>query len=165
MNWLDIIIIIILIIPTYIGFRKGLIGTVVPLLGIVLAIILAGLFYDSLAGWLSGLLESQSQANIVGFIIIFILVMIAVLIFTRMARGFLGLLFLGWVDTVGGLIFGLILGGVIAGALLSIISNFFSSASEGTISDSALAAFLLDKFPFVLLLLPGEFDAVRNFLG
>jgi uncharacterized membrane protein required for colicin V production len=51
MNWLDIAIIIIVLIPTYIGFRRGLIGTVIPLLGIILAIVFAGIFYDSVQAY------------------------------------------------------------------------------------------------------------------
>ncbi|MGB2885089.1 MAG: CvpA family protein, partial [Dehalococcoidia bacterium] len=84
---------------------------------------------------------------------------------TKLVRGFLGFLLLGWIDKFGGLVFGLVMGGVVAGALLSIVSKFFSSRVEATVADSALAAFLLDKFPFVLYLLPKEFDAVRQFFG
>ena len=165
MNWLDIVIIIIVAIPVFIGLKRGLLGTLVPLLGIILAVILAGRFYGSISGLLDNWLQSESQAKIVGFIVIFILVMIVVLVAASLARKFLNLLFLGWVDRIGGVVFGLIIGCLIAGAFLSIISNFFSSRVEGTVSDSAIAAFLLDKLPFVLLLLPGEFDAVRQFFG
>jgi len=31
------------------------------------------------------------------------------------------------------------------------------------VADSALANFLLDSFPFILVLLPDEFDSVRSF--
>jgi membrane protein required for colicin V production len=165
MNWLDIVIIIILIIPMYMGFRRGLIGTLLPLVGIILGIIIAGLYYDSMANWLSNWLHSPAQAKIVAFVLIFILFMIAVTLVTKFVRGFLSLLLLGWVDTIGGLFFGLVMGGIIAGALLSIVSKFFSSSVGATVSDSALAAFLLDKFPFVLYLLPKEFDAVRQFFS
>ncbi len=166
MNWLDIVIIVILVVPMFLGFRRGLIGTVLPLIGIVLGIVVAGQGYSYVAEhWLSGWLESPAQANIVAFILIFILLMIAITVVTKLVRGFLGLLLLGWIDKFGGLVFGLVMGGVVAGALLSIVSKFFSSRVEATVADSALAAFLLDKFPFVLYLLPKEFDVVRRFFG
>jgi membrane protein required for colicin V production len=165
MNWLDIVIIVILVVPMYLGFRRGLIGTVLPLVGIVLGIVVAGRGYGSIANWLSNWLESPAQAKIVAFILIFILFMIAITVVTKLIRGFLGFLLLGWIDKLGGLVFGLVMGGVVAGALLSIVSKFFSSRVEATVADSALAAFLLDKFPFVLYLLPKEFDAVRQFFG
>jgi membrane protein required for colicin V production len=166
MNWLDIVIIVMLIVPMFLGFRRGLIGTVLPLVGIVLGIVVAGRGYSYVADhWLSGWLESPAQAKIVAFIIIFVLFMIAITVVTKLVRGFLGFLLLGWIDKFGGLVFGLVMGGVVAGALLSIVSKFFSSRVEATVADSALAAFLLDKFPFVLYLLPKEFDAVRQFFG
>ncbi len=165
MNWLDIVIILMLLIPMFIGFQRGLTGIIIPLVGILIGVILAGQFYISVANWLSNWLQSPEQAKIVGFIIIFALVMIAALIAASIARKFLSLLFLGWVDKIGGLVFGLVLGGMFAGALLSLIAEFFPSSVEGTVGNSALAAFLLDKFPFVLYFLPSEFDTVRQLFG
>jgi len=163
MSWLDAVIILILILPMYIGYRRGLIGTVVPLVAIVLAILVAGRAYDDLAGWFHpGLLKSEAQANVVAFAIIFILVMAAMTAVSLLLRKFLHLLLMGWVDKIGGLVFGLVIGGLISGAVLSLIANSFPSV-EATFQDSLLAAFLLDKLPFVLYLLPEEFDAVRDF--
>ena len=72
MNWLDIVIIIFLAITTITGLSKGLIKTIVPLVGVILAVILAGRFYGAVADWLSHWLHSVSQANIAGFAIIFV---------------------------------------------------------------------------------------------
>ena len=161
MNWLDIIIIVMLVIPAFIGLRRGLVGTVIPMIGIVLGVIIAGRSYHHLSGFLDNWLNSDAQIKIVGFIIVFVLFMLVAFAVASMLRKFLTILLLGWVDRIGGAAFGLITGGIVAGALLSLITHFFESA-EDTVGDSALAAFLLDKFPLVLHLLPGEFDAVRD---
>ena len=71
----------------------------------------------------------------------------------------------GWVDRVGGLVFGLAIGAILSGAILSLAAKYSSPGVETTIKDSALAAFFLDHFPFVLHLLPNEFDTVRQFFG
>jgi len=158
MNWLDVVLILILVLPMFIGYRRGLIQTVVPLVAIVLGIIVAGRAYDNLAGWFHpGLLKSEAQAKIVAFAIIFILFMAAMAVVSRLLHRFLYLLLMGWVDKIGGLVFGLVIGGVISGAILSLIANSFPGV-EATFVKSALAAFLLDKFPFVLYLLPPEFE-------
>jgi membrane protein required for colicin V production len=165
MNWLDAVIIVIILLPMFIGYRRGLIRTLLPLIAVILGIIVAGRTYDNLAGWFHpGLLKSESQASIVAFVIIFILFMAAMAVLARVLHRFLKLLLMGWVDKIGGLIFGLVIGGLISGAALSLIANSFPSV-EATFQNSALAAFLLDKFPFVLYLLPEEFDGVRGFFS
>jgi len=146
----------------------GLTGTVVPLIGILLGLALAGLFYGSLADSLSPWLESHSQATIVAFLIIFIVVMVVsielYLILSSLGRRGPKLPLVGWTDRLGGVIFGLAIGGIISGAILSLIAKY-SPGMEATISNSSLAAFFLDQFPFVLHLLPEEFSTVRDFFG
>lgn len=163
MTWVDIIILIILVIPTVIGLKMGLIKTIIPLAGIMLGIFLAGTFYGSVGDWLSSWLESPSQANIAGFFLIFAGVMLVALIVAALVRKVLSLLLLGWVDRVGGAVFGLAIGGFVAGALLALLMKFQISGVEGAVQDSAFAGFFLNSFPFVLGLLPEEFDAVRDF--
>jgi membrane protein required for colicin V production len=162
MDWLDVVLIIMLLIPTFIGWRRGLIGTVVPLVGFVVAIVLAGQFYDSVANWLLHWLHSPAQAKLLGFAIVFIAVLAAALFVASIARRLLNFLLLGWVDKIGGLVFGLLTGALVAGALLSLVMHFFGSRVDATITGSALATFLVDKFPLALYFLPGEFDSVRN---
>ena len=146
----------------------GLTGTVVPLIGILLGLALAGLFYGSLADSLSPWLESHSQATIVAFLIIFIVVMVVsielYLILSSLGHRGPKMPLVGWTDRLGGVIFGLAIGGIISGAILSLIAKY-SPGMEATISNSSLAAFFLDQFPFVLHLLPEEFSTVRDFFG
>jgi membrane protein required for colicin V production len=68
---------------------------------------------------------------------------------------------LGWVNRLGGAIFGFVLGAIFCSALLAIWAKFLGI--EGPIAGSGLATLLLDQFPMVLALLPEEFDTVRSF--
>ena len=68
---------------------------------------------------------------------------------------------LGWVNRLGGAVFGFILGAFFCGALLTIWAKYLGIA--GPIGDSAFAKLLLDVFPIALALLPSEFDSVRSF--
>ncbi|MFC2058046.1 CvpA family protein [Chloroflexota bacterium] len=165
MNWLDAVVIVILAIPTILGFKRGLIKSVIPLVGVIVGIVLAGRFHGSVADWLSNWIESSSQAEIAGFAIIFVVVCLVAMLVARVISGFLHALFLGWVDRLGGVAFGLVLGGVIAGALVALMAKYPFWGLDETIQDSSLAAFLLDRFPFVLGLLPGDFEAVRRFFN
>ena len=163
MNWIDIVVIVFLAISTITGLRKGLIKTIIPLVGIIIAVVLAGRFYGSVADWLSTWLHSPSQANIAGFTIIFVAVVIASLIIASLLSKFLSLLLLGWVDKLGGAILGLVMGGLVCGAILTIITKYNFPGMEGTIHDSSLASFFVAHFNMVLPFLPSDFDSVRQF--
>ncbi len=150
-------------------FAKGkseMTGTVIPLAGIILGIALAGYFYEPLADWLSPRLLSRGQASITAFAIIFILSM---LVATKVLLSLSGLLnkrpypeLTDKLNGMAGTILGLAIGGVLAGALLTIIARFYYSSVESTLRDSSIASFLLNNFPFILRILPKEFDIVRH---
>jgi membrane protein required for colicin V production len=165
MNWLDIVIIVFLVITTFTGLSKGFIKTIIPLLGIILGVVLAGRFYGSVGDGLSTWLHSPSQANIAGFAIIFIAVVIVSLIIASLLSKFLSLLFLGWVDTLGGAVLGFIIGGFVCGAIFTLITKYTFPGMQGTVHNSALASFFVDRFNMVLPFLPREFDSARQFFG
>jgi uncharacterized membrane protein required for colicin V production len=150
-------------------FAKGkaqMSSTVIPIVGIILAIALAGYFYQSMANWLSSWFMSSGQASITAFAIIFIFTMLAS---TKILLSLSELLnkrpyadLTGKLNGLGGTILGLAIGGVVAGALLTIVSRFYYTSVESTMRDSGIATFLLNNFPFVLHILPKEFDIVRH---
>jgi len=144
-------------------------STVIPIVGIILGIALAGYFYQSMADWLSSWFMSRGQASITAFAIIFILSM---LVSTKALLSLSGLLnkrpyaeLTDKLNGLGGTILGLAIGGVVAGALLTIVSRFYYASVESTMRDSGIASFLLNNFPFVLHILPKEFDIVRHFFS
>jgi membrane protein required for colicin V production len=165
MNWLDIVIVIFLGITTITGLSRGLVKTIIPIVGIILGIVLAGQFYGSVADWLSTWFHSPSQAKIAGFAIIFIVVVIVSLIIASLLSKFLNLLLLGWVDKLGGAVLGFVIGGLVCGAILTIITKYNFAGIEGTIRDSSLASFFVDHFNMALPFLPREFDSVHQFFG
>jgi membrane protein required for colicin V production len=159
MNWLDIVIIIALIIPIFVGLMLGFIRTVLFLAGIIVGVILASNFYRELAGVLT-FVSNPNIANIVAFIIILAGVMLLAILAAILLRAILRAMTLGWVDRLGGAILGFVTGAILISAILASIVKFFG---EGLVTESLLAGILLDKFPIVLGLLPGEFDSIRNF--
>ena len=159
MNWLDIIIIIALVVPIFTGLMQGLIKAALSLAGIIVGVVLASNFYENLASILT-FISNEDIANIVAFIIILALVFIIANVIAFFLRATIKALLLGWVDRVGGAVFGFIMGAIFISAILATIVKFFG---EGMVTESALAAFLLDKFPIVLGLLPSQFDSIRDF--
>ncbi len=159
MNLLDIVILAGLVVPAFIGLRRGLIKSVLSLAGLIIGVILAGNFHQSLAKVLT-FISNEDVANIVAFILILVVVMVIAAVLARLLKFAARTAMLGWVDHVGGAVFGFLLGAILWGAILATWVKFFGS---GLVTESLLASVLLDKFPLVLGLLPSEFDSIRSF--
>jgi len=159
MNWLDIVIIIVIALSVFNGLRSGLIKMLFSVAGIIVGIVLAGRFADDFAGVLTFIPDDWSK--IAAFAIILVAVMIVAWILGTVLSKLISLVLLGWVNRIAGAVLGLFIGAFFMGAILSIWVNYLGPSE--TVSNSALANFLLDKFPIALGLLPSEFDPVRNF--
>ena len=159
MNWLDIVILVALVIPTFIGLKRGLIKSALSLAGLIIGVVLASNFYDSL-GQVLTFIPNETVANIVAFILILAVVMVIAAVLARLLKSIVSVVMLGWVDHVGGAVFGFLLGAIFWSAILAIWAKLFGT---GLVTESFIAAVLLDKFPLILALLPGEFDAIRDF--
>ena len=160
MNWLDIVIVVAVVIPALIGLRIGMIKAALSLAGLIVGVILAGRYYLPLSQRLT-FISSASVAEIAAFIIILIGVMVIAGVVARLLKWTASVIMLGWVNHLGGAVFGLVLGAIFCGALLAIWVKFLGVT--GAITESNLAPILVDFFPVVLALLPDEFDAIRPF--
>ncbi|MDD5039049.1 MAG: CvpA family protein [Dehalococcoidales bacterium] len=160
MNWLDIVILVIVGGAVFWGLKLGLIKAVLSLVGLISSIILAGRYYLPLSEQLT-FISQPKVAQAVAFIIILVGIMVITNVLAELLGRITSALKLGWVNRLGGAFLGLMLGAFFCGALLAMTGKFLSL--EGIISHSGLAALLLDRFPAILALLPGEFDAVRSF--
>jgi membrane protein required for colicin V production len=161
MNWLDILILITLVASVIGGLATGIVRGVVNLAGLVLGIFLAGMYYDTVAGWLS-FIHNAAAANTVAFIGIIAVIMVLAGLVGGLLHKIISGIMLGWLDHLLGAVLGLLIGAVSWGALLAIWVKYFNADA---VSGSALAKILLDKFPLVLNLLPSSFDSVKTFFG
>ena len=160
MNLLDIVILVVAAITTFLGLRIGIIKAALSLAGLIVGIILAGRYSVPLSEQLA-FIPQADVAKVVAFAIILIGVMVIASVLAKLLKRAASAVMLGWVNRLGGAAFGLVLGALLCGALLATWGKFFDVA--GIISDSNLAVILLDRFPVVLALLPDEFDAIRSF--
>jgi len=160
MNWLDIALLIIIIIPTLIGLKFGIIKIVISLIGLILGVVLAGRYYGPLAEMLT-FISNSGIANVVAFAIIFIGVIVIASILASLIKWVISAILLGWVNRLGGAFFGFVMGAMFCGAILTIWVKFLGTSNA--IIESSIAGILLDGFPIVLALLPADFDSVRSF--
>ena len=159
MNWLDIVLIVTLVIPTFIGLKQGLIKAILSMAGLIAGIVLAGIFYQPLSGLLR-FIPNEAVANIIAFILILVGVIIVASLLARLLKAVVSMVMLDWVNHLGGAVFGFLMGALFWSAMLATWVKFFGTV---LVTESLIAAVLLDKFPLILALLPEEFDAIRSF--
>jgi len=160
MNWLDIFLLILLFIPTFIGLRKGLIKAALSFAGLLIGVVLAGHLYQPVSK-IFGFISNENVAYILAFLLILVLVLVAAFFLARLLKSVIKVVLLGWVDNVGGAVLGFLSCFVLLSAILATWVKFFGS---NLIIDSFLGKVMLDYFPLILGLLPGEFgDDIRNF--
>lgn len=117
MNWLDIIIILIVTVPTFFGFRKGFLRKFLGIIGIILGFILAVKFYSPISSFLKGFIKTDTLiVDVISFIIIIgILYGLSIWVARFMAGMNSGTSLL---DKIAGTAFGFFQGLIVASVLL-----------------------------------------------
>jgi uncharacterized membrane protein required for colicin V production len=127
----------------FIGFRRGLVRTVFPLLAVICGVVVAGIFYGSMADALSGWIDSPTLVNIVAFVIVFALFMTAgialLAIFRRLLTKVISTFRFGWgsltstVLPLGSIVLGIALAGLFYNSVADLLSTWIDSRSQATI--------------------------------
>lgn len=121
MNWLDIVLIIILIAAAVSGYRKGLISQAFGIGGLLLGILLGYRFSRRLAIWFD---MNEGAANLLGFVVILVAVIVVMYIVGAVVRKVFRMTGFGILDHLGGLALGVIKIGLITSLLLGLFVNF-----------------------------------------
>ena len=159
MYWLDIVLLILLALSAFNGFVQGLIKAALSLVGIIIGVLLAGNLYQPLSGLLS-FIPNEDIADIVAFLLILVGVMVVANLLAQLLKTVATIVMLGWVNRLGGAIFGMLVGTIFLSAILATWAKFFGS---DIVTESVIASFFLAKFPLILALLPANFDVIRDF--
>ena len=129
MNPFDIIIIVILGYSLVRGVFRGLVKEVSSIVGVLGGFYAAFTYYTMLAKILSGLIKEPAYLNILSFLIIFCSVLIIVGVLGIIIKYLLNIAFLGWVDRIGGVGFGLVKGVLIVSILFISLTAFLPKGS------------------------------------
>ena len=138
MNPFDILIIVILGYSLVRGLFRGLVKEVSSIIGVLGGFYGAYTYYKLLAGLLSGLIKNTAYLNILSFLIVFCGVLILVSILGVIIKYLLNIAFLGWIDRIGGIGFGVIKGILIVSVLFITLTAFLPQKSA-FIKNSVLA--------------------------
>lgn len=145
MGAIDFLLILALAFAALVGLLTGLAASLINLAGMFVGVVLAVEFAVPLSEKL-GFLSSPTLARLVAFLAILIAVLIVASLFASLVRRFLSWVGLGWLDRLGGLLFGIAGGVVFWGALLTFLARLSLFQAEALASRSPVAAFLLATF-------------------
>lgn len=124
MNLFDIVIVVVLCYCLIRGGFRGLIKELSAIVGVMTGFYGAYTYYPNLAGMMSGWISNTAYRNILAFMLIFCGVFILVSVLGIIIRYLLNLVFSGWVDHIGGAVFGIVKGGLIVSVLFIALTAF-----------------------------------------
>ncbi|HEY4800736.1 MAG TPA: CvpA family protein [Bacteroidia bacterium] len=163
MNYVDIILAIPLLWGLYKGFSKGLIIEAATLVAFGLAACGAIKFHDFLSGWMQHSMGWNSKyLPLISFAVIFIGVLLIVFGIAKLLERVVKSASLGFVNKLGGAIFGMLKFGLILSLLiffLEAVNKSFSFIPESTKNESLLYKPIGKIAPMVI---PGLNDSKLN---
>ncbi len=107
MDWLDAVLVIFIAITALIGLSLGLISTLIPLIGLIIGIVVAGQYYTALAH--DVFLSHSDTAYVAAFVLIIVVFLVAAAILTAFLHDLLAIIYLDWLNHLAGLVLGAIL--------------------------------------------------------
>lgn len=106
-----------------IGIRRGIIRGIINIIGVIIAIFLAIFWFKEVGEYIASHSQISGEiANILSFALIFLGVYLLARIVEMFLKKIFSLLFVSWIDGLGGALFGLAKGSLIVGILLVIIT-------------------------------------------
>ena len=127
MNWLDFLLLAILVVGAILGMRLGLLGAAINALALLIGWLVAGQLSDEVGGLFASSLSNDTIVTVISYIIIMALSLVLARLVWKAARPIVNLATLGivgTVDRVGGIVVGAILGIMIASAIIIVLARF-----------------------------------------
>lgn len=114
----DLVIVAVLALSAFAGFRRGLILEVAAIAGIFIALSVAHVEYPDARHLLTTVFPHGRWTTIIAYLLVFLVVWQAIMVIARKIRSVARLLFLGWLDRLLGALVGLVQGLLLVELLL-----------------------------------------------
>jgi membrane protein required for colicin V production len=141
MNAFDIVVGVILVYGLIRGLFRGLVKEAASVIGALGGFLAAYSFYGIVAGYLSGVVSSPAYRNLLAFLIIFCAVVVVVNVLAIVIKYLLKIVFLGWLDRLGGVVLGFVKGALIVAVIFLALTAFLPKGTP-LIRDSLTAPYV-----------------------
>ncbi len=129
MSPFDVFIILIIGYSIVRGLFRGLVKEVSSIIGVLGGFYAAYSYFPMVAKLLSGIIQEESYLKILSFMIIFCGILLLISILGVVIKYLLNIAFLGWIDRICGVGFGLIKGVLIITVIFIILTTFLSKGT------------------------------------
>jgi membrane protein required for colicin V production len=159
MNWLDYVLLAIILVTAIVGIVKGFVRQAIGLVAVVAGLILAVVYYERTAAVFATLVKNKLLSNFLGFLLIFVIVLVAGAILGHLVtKAMVGPL--AFVNRFFGAVFGLLKAVLICGILVFALVSF--EVAKPALRTSALAPACLGVTRAVISLIPQDLKARFN---
>lgn len=168
MNLLDIILVVILLLFVWKGFRAGLVGAIGSFFGVILSIWVGTHYMEAAGTWLMSAIniDNAALANILGFVGIFIVVNVAVgIVVMIINRIFHIIQFIDLVNKLMGAIVGFLAGILAVSAMVYLLSLLpISDSISRALQVSQLAHWAAQAAIIIKPFIPEAINNLRSIL-
>ena len=162
MNWVDILVLVVLAVTGYRGYKSGLIRMVVILVVMAVGLAFSSRLAEPLGNLLPSFTDNERIQSIIVFLVLIVLLIIAAEMISRVLVTVIKFLpFAGLANSLVGTGIGLLVGFVILSTLLTGLQKFPFGHMREDIDASPLGSFMADNFDVVIRgirLIPGDWD-------
>lgn len=157
MNWLDVVLLLVLVGSVVTSFSTGLAREVVGLVSMIAALVLALWFYGTAGSFLQPYVSSPGIANFCGFLVVFCGVLVLGALLGRVLRRMMKVAGLSFVDRLLGAGFGVLRGTLISIALVLALLAFTPGKSPpNAVVHSKVAPYVIDAARVFAAVAPRE---------
>ncbi len=164
-TWLDIVLAVLIAAAAVRGYVRGLVREGMAFGGLAVGLILAAKWYAEVAEVFRPFVGGGRFLDGLAYLFVVLAILGAATLLTVVAQRLLRLLLVGWLDGLGGLVFGAAQGAIVATILLILMVRYPAAGLDKAAIDSGMGKVLLSAAPAVLDLLPPELSAVAEFFG
>ena len=158
-DWLSVVLLAALALVTWRAWANGFVRELVSLCAVILAIPVAGIFYDDMFPKVNPIVTNDNLALLVSFLSIMAGVIIAGQVASHLLKRAVAMLNLGAADQVAGGVFGFLKAAIVLQGVLIALVAFPTPNIKDEIDGSPVATRLLGAAPLTLSILPDDFEA------
>ena len=164
MNWLDGVIIVVVLWFVFSAFQAGFIREMVTVVAAVLGVVLAGFLYEDLADDVLVFIDNEQLARIIAFGVILGATALAGQMLALVLKPTVNLLQLGIFDQLVGAAFGFVKAAVFIEIFLIVFVTYPKWGLDEAIDGSLFGSFVVKDTAVLVRVLPDEFEsAVDDF--